>query len=186
MTRLRYAALPIVLLLTSVLATQTVSAQQQTSPVRGLAVPLTGTADNGATLAGTFTIQRFERVNQAIHAIGTITGVLTVNGVGRNIVSTAAIPLDPEASGAADTSQTSAVVIQQVACEILHLELGPLDLDLLGLVVHLDPVVLDIQAQPGPGNLLGNLLCAVVGLLDGGGALQQIISGLNQILSVLG
>ena len=47
--------------------------------------------------------------------------------------------------------------------------LGPLDLNLLGLEVHLDPVVLDIVAQPGPGNLLGNLLCAVAGLLDGAG-----------------
>ena len=53
------------------------------------------------------------------------------------------------------------------AARCLHLELGPLDLDLLGLVVHLDPVHLDITAVPGAGNLLGNLLCAVAGLLDG-------------------
>ena len=52
---------------------------------------------------------------------------------------------------------------------MLHLVLGPLDLDLLGLVVHLDKVVLDITAVPGAGALLGNLLCAVVGLLDGTG-----------------
>ena len=44
--------------------------------------------------------------------------------------------------------------------EVLHLVLGPLDLNLLGLVVHLNQVVLDITAQSGPGNLLGNLLCA--------------------------
>jgi hypothetical protein len=30
---------------------------------------------------------------------------------------------------------------------VLFLELGPLDLDLLGLVVHLDQVTLDIDAQ---------------------------------------
>jgi hypothetical protein len=51
-------------------------------------------------------------------------------------------------------------------CEILDLVLGPLDLDLLGLVVFLDTVHLNITAQQGPGNLLGNLLCAVAGLLD--------------------
>ena len=78
----------------------------------------------------------------------------------------------------------------------MHLTLGPLDLNLLGLVVHLDRVVLDITAQQGAGNLLGNLLCAVAGLLDpptGGGAggglsglLQGIVSLLNQILGALG
>ncbi len=54
------------------------------------------------------------------------------------------------------------------ACDILHLVLGPLDLDLLGLQVHLDKIVLDIVAATGAGNLLGNLLCAITGLLDGG------------------
>ena len=66
--------------------------------------------------------------------------------------------------------------------------MDPLDLDLLGLVVHLDTVHLVITAQPGPGNLLGNLLCAVAGLLDGSGspnALQQIVNLLNQILAAL-
>jgi hypothetical protein len=53
-------------------------------------------------------------------------------------------------------------------CEILHLELGPLDLTLLGLEVVLDncdggPVVVDISGQRGRGNLLGNLLCGLLG-----------------------
>ena len=52
------------------------------------------------------------------------------------------------------------------SCTLLHLVLGPLDLNLLGLKVHLNRVVLDITAAPGPGNLLGNLLCAVAHLLD--------------------
>ena len=75
---------------------------------------------------------------------------------------------------------------QQMKSGILHLELGPLDLDLLGLAVHLDRVVLDISAVPGAGNLLGNLLCSVVNLLNGGGALTQIAGLLNQILALLG
>ena len=45
--------------------------------------------------------------------------------------------------------------------------LGPLDLNLLGLEIHLDTVVLDIIANPA-GGLLGELLCAVANLLDGG------------------
>jgi hypothetical protein len=64
------------------------------------------------------------------------------------------------------------------SCDILHLRLGPLDLDLLGLVVHLDRIVLDITAEPGPGNLLGNLLCAIAGLLDGGLDLDTVLRDL--------
>ncbi|MFL5923756.1 MAG: hypothetical protein ACJ75Q_02940 [Gaiellaceae bacterium] len=76
------------------------------------------------------------------------------------------------------------------SCRILDLTLGPLHLDLLGLVVDLNQVHLQITAQQGPGNLLGNLLCAVANLLNnqGGGnttALQQIANLLNQILARL-
>jgi hypothetical protein len=51
-------------------------------------------------------------------------------------------------------------------CDVLDLNLGPLDLDVLGLVVNLSEVTLNIDADPGPGNLLGNLLCAVANLLN--------------------
>jgi hypothetical protein len=61
-----------------------------------------------------------------------------------------------------------------------------LDLNLLGLTVHLDQVVLDIAAQPGAGNLLGNLLCAVANLLNGGLNLNGLAALLNQILAALG
>jgi len=54
---------------------------------------------------------------------------------------------------------------------ILHLALGPLGLNLLRLNVHLDncaggPVTVDITAQQGPGNLLGNLLTGLAHVLD--------------------
>jgi hypothetical protein len=44
---------------------------------------------------------------------------------------------------------------------------------------------LDITAVRGPGNLLGNLLCAVAGLLDGGGPgnlLNNLLRNINRIL----
>ena len=74
------------------------------------------------------------------------------------------------------------------SCTILHLELGPVDLNLLGLMVHLDRVVLDITAQSGSGNLLGNLLCAVAHLLDDGPfntILADLTDLLNQIFRIL-
>jgi len=83
------------------------------------------------------------------------------------------------------TSGAAARGVSAASCDILNLVLGPLDLNLLGLEVHLDTVHLNITAQQGPGNLLGNLLCAVAGLLDGGAALGQIAGLLNQILAIL-
>jgi hypothetical protein len=59
--------------------------------------------------------------------------------------------------------------------------------DLLGLQVHLDKVVLDITAQSGPGNLLGNLLCSIAHRLDSNttGGLTQLVNQLNQLLRSL-
>jgi hypothetical protein len=68
-----------------------------------------------------------------------------------------------------------------------------LDLNILGLRVQLNQVVLDITAIPGPGNLLGNLLCAIAGLLDGfdlggvlGDLLRNLIDALIRLLQGLG
>lgn len=65
-------------------------------------------------------------------------------------------------------------------CRILHLDLGPLFLDVLGLQINLSEVVLDITAVSGPGNLLGNLLCSLAHLLD------QSPFPLAEILDLLG
>ena len=74
-------------------------------------------------------------------------------------------------------------------CGILHLELGPIDLTLLGLEVVLDdcnggPVVVDITAVTGKGKLLGNLLCQLLdgGLLQIGATLQDILNALTGLL----
>jgi len=70
-------------------------------------------------------------------------------------------------------------------CQILNLNIQPLNLDLLGLVVNLDAVHLDLTGATGPGKLLGNLLCGLAGALDpaGLGALSGL---LNQVLAALG
>ena len=137
--------------------------------------PVTGTITNAAgtvvgTATGQYEITRFVTRDGGIVALGTFTGTTTVGDVTAPITRAVALPVTPLVA----------------TCEILHLELGPLDLDLLGLVIHLDQVVLDITAEQGPGNLLGNLLCAIAGLLDPGpGPLAGIVALLNQILSIL-
>jgi len=86
------------------------------------------------------------------------------------------------------TSGAAASGVSAASCDILNLVLGPLDLNVLGLEVHLNQVVLDIVGATGAGNLLGNLLCSVAGLLDGGlgGLLGQLTQTLNAILRQLG
>ncbi|PLK21031.1 hypothetical protein [Natronobacterium gregoryi] len=61
---------------------------------------------------------------------------------------------------------------------VLHLDLDGLFLDLLGLEVNLDAVTLDVSARPGENNLLGNLLSAVSGLLDGPRAVLDTVTSL--------
>ena len=54
--------------------------------------------------------------------------------------------------------------------------------------VHLDEIVLHLTAQPGPGNLLGKLHCAIAGLLDRGGlnaVLVDLLNVLRQLLNIL-
>jgi hypothetical protein len=137
---------------------------------------VTGTftdANGGAgTFTGTFTPSTFAAVGNQIQSTGVLTGnMVNSDGTSQPVLQ----------------SQTFAVTqLDPVGCQVLDLVLAPLDLDLLGLVVHLDRVHLNITAVPGAGNLLGNLLCAIVGLLDGAGTLAQIAALLNQILALLG
>ena len=172
----RFVGLVAAMVLAISAITITEVAAQSGAAGSAITVPITGTG-SGATFSGVLAIQRFVRSNNQIIAIGTVAGVLTntATGVTRNVIRQVRVPLDTGASGPLDG-----------ICEILSLVLGPLDLNLLGLLVHLDQVVLDIDAQSGPGNLLGNLLCAVTGLLDRVGALQLVTNLLNQILAFLG
>jgi len=72
------------------------------------------------------------------------------------------------------------------ALAALARECGASRVNILGLQINLQRVVLDITAVAGAGNLLGNLLCAIAGLLNPGGSLTQIVALLNQILGLLG
>jgi len=79
-----------------------------------------------------------------------------------------------------------ASVISAGSTQILHLALGPVDLNLLGLQVHLDncnngPVTVDITAQSGPGNLLGNLLGGLAHLLDSNANTNALLNKLGNI-----
>jgi hypothetical protein len=91
-----------------------------------------------------------------------------------------------QAFSASDSIPASAAQAMPATCQVLKLVLGPLHLNLLGLVVDLygknksSPVVVTIDAVPSEG-LLGQLLCG----LSGGTGINSL-SGLQSLLSSLG
>jgi len=67
--------------------------------------------------------------------------------------------------------------------QILNLHLNPIHLDLLGLNVQTSSICLDITAQSGNGNLLGNLLNGLGNLLGSGTNLSSLLSNpVNNLL----
>jgi hypothetical protein len=139
-----------------------------------------GQSDSGERFRGRLDVRRFF-VNDA----GDLRGVGIVNGKVRNS-SGEVIQTVTDKRVRFPVGVPTGVSIQQASCEILHLEIGPIDLDLLGLVIHVDKIVIDITAEPGPGNLLGNLLCAIAHLLDDPpGTLNRILADLLNLLRQL-
>ena len=180
-------------------------------------IPVTGTVAGGGAFEGLLNITSFEAEgDQQLVAVGTLSGVLkdlpngetkevqnqavrwpvkSINGKALPQKSAAVVPDDLNAGLLARLASTGDDGLQQIpptpgSCTILTLDLGPLNLDLLGLHVALNEVNLLIEAIPGASALLGNLLCAIAGLLDPGGflpgVLGQIATLLNQIIGLLG
>lgn len=147
------------------------SAQVRPSAALTTTVPCTA---GGVASTCTVKVTSLHAVNRTIEASGTVTH-------GSTTVPFSGVPVTtPGTTNAANAPSAAAA-----ACPVLALTLGPLHLDLLGLVVDLNQVVLNITAQPGSGQLLGNLLCAVTHLLDSNGSTSALNSLLNQITTLL-
>jgi len=150
-----------------------------------------GTASNHRRVVGSFTPHRFVVKNGHLRAIGKLN--IVTRGPGKDLhrvkYGVSMLVKRGKVSNVGNFGAGSKLPAAAPlgSCDILNLVLGPLDLNLLGLTVHLNRVVLDIVAVTGAGNLLGNLLCAVAGLLDGTGTglLAQLSLLLNRILGAL-
>jgi len=101
---------------------------------------------------------------------GLVQGVL--DGVFKSLVTSG------KATGEPSNSASPA------ACDILTLELGPITLNLLGLVVKTSPICLFVFAEPNEG-LLGDLLCQLTDAIDGGANRRAIDALVTQILRVI-
>jgi hypothetical protein len=173
MRRTTVLVLTVLLMLGSPTILPVAAQQGQNPPAPALTIPIVGLVTGTPTgvFQGAATIARFAVQNGQLVAVGILTGTVT-NSVGAVVQSIAA-------------TFTAPVSQQQVSCSILNLVLGPIHLDLLGLVIDTNQIMVNITAVPGAGNLLGNLLCAVAGLIDGGGNLRRIANLLNDILAAL-
>jgi hypothetical protein len=166
----RIALATLLFFMTAIIAPGALLAQGQgqgQGTAQSITIPVTGSGAAGQ-FVGNFQLQKFVANGSTVSAVGLLTGTLTsATGVVTSIVRNIALP----------------VAVVDPTCEILHLDLGPLSLNILGLQIDLSRIVLDITAQSGPGNLLGNLLCAVANLLNNPSGLANL---LNRILGALG
>jgi hypothetical protein len=135
---------------------------------------------------GTLAIDRFATRSGKMVAIGTLKGTMRKNGKTKR-VKARTVTLPASVVGAGDGSGAKAAQVPPIpgACQILNLVLGPITLNLLGLVVRTNQINLRIDAVPGAGNLLGNLLCSITNLLNPGGALGPLTTALNQLTAAL-
>ena len=146
-------------------------------------IAIHGVAKNGKQFNGTYAIQRFVAGSSKVFAVGTLKGKLNGRHVTRYNVEMPATLTDPTT-----TAHTAAT-----CTTVLDLNLGPIDLNLLGLRVQLFggtnsnnplPVTLLITADP-TGGLLGQLLCNLTSSLGGSGVLSTLSGDLQQLAATL-
>jgi hypothetical protein len=159
----------------ALIGTSTASAA---SPAFTKKVAVTGT-NKGKDFTGTYTIKRFVATGGKTYAVGTLTGTLSKRHVSRSNVRIPATLSKP-----AQTSQLPNPT--PGACQVLDLVLNPIDLNLLGLHVATSRIEVLVEAIPGAGNLLGNLLCGITGILDPQSAsANQLAAVLNSLLALV-
>lgn len=140
------------------------------------AKPQVATASKGK-VGVKYTIKKFVRRGNRLVAYGAATPrYISTSGAvtkGRATTFKAAVTVRTRHVAAKPGSTT--------VCPVLDLVLGPLDLNLLGAMVHLDQVHVTITADPN-GGLLGSLLCN----LSKQGKLAAQTQQMNWVLSKSG
>lgn len=106
----------------------------------------------------------FQIVDNVLRAQGTVTGTI------------AGLPFTTQITNFALEIVPDNPATAQTECSVLHLELAPIHLNLLGLRVDTSAICLDLTATQG-GGLLGDLLCG----LAGGGTGIPLLPTLTQL-----
>jgi len=174
----------------------TVSRAEQPGAHKALTLPLAGRGANGVTFSGTVAVQRFAQKDGQVYAIGIVSGSLSGPGgpIGTAIYLPAAFlvtvgngpsarvekgRLHP-ASLSGPSYGARLMFVQATTCGVLHLDLGAINLNLLGVVVTTTPVTIDINGDTG--GPLGGLVCAVLDTLNN---VVGLVNLLNSLLSLV-
>jgi hypothetical protein len=174
MSKLRMAAVAATLTCGLMLAGGTGVASAQDAPHLAKKVKVTGTKG----FKGTYTIDHFVKKGNQVYAVGKLVG--KTRGAKKVTKRGVRMPATLGAAGA----QAAQILPTPGACTILNLQLGPIDLNLLGLRVRTNQINLLIEGVPGAGNLVGNLLCGITGILNPSLA-NTPLGQLTQILNAL-
>ncbi|MFL5272402.1 MAG: hypothetical protein ACJ79R_07250 [Anaeromyxobacteraceae bacterium] len=149
-------------------------------------IPVSGISSDGNTFDGTMNVQGFVTDEFGkTKAVGVLFGTVTTPRGVQQFVDNQIVTLPVDLGSGVGKLATGTITSQQLVCNVLNLVLGPLDLNLLGLTVHLNQVNLVVNAVAGAGALLGNLLCAVTNLLNGGILGGILTTLLNNLLGAL-
>jgi hypothetical protein len=137
-------------------------AASATSSTGTTAAPSRANAATGVTQLGSVSMQlqinRFVKRGNRLWAVGTATSQFTPTPA-----NAAQYPAKSVSRAfTAPVRKLKALQAAQKICPVLDLTLGPLDLNLLGAMVHLDKVHLVITAD-SKGGVLGSLLCSLAG-----------------------
>jgi hypothetical protein len=148
-----------------------------------LYLPIAGSATGGATFSGTLSVQRFEVRDGRIVAVGMVSG--SVSGAGTLLAGPLALPVElgPGSQGAAASPAAAAPQPAAQTCQVLHLALGAVNLNVLGLQVTTQPISIDVSGDSTGTNVLGNLICTILTTVNN---VVGLVNLLNQLLGVLG
>jgi hypothetical protein len=159
------SALPL-LAATDVVAQGSESRTNRTRPL--ISGTFTDVASGQGTFSGNIALGRFEVQQGSLVAVGTLTGVLAQ--------STSAV------LGRVNEEVALPVAVVRATCQLLHLDIGPLDLELLDVPVHLEKDALGITMRDGPKRAL---LCSTARRLAADPTFETVATKLNAVLRAM-
>lgn len=131
--------------------------------------PLASTTTQVGSVQVRLQVNRFVKRGSRLYAVGTAISQFTPTADQAQTYPTKTV----RRAFTAPVRKLKRIEAAQRICPVLDLTLGPLDLNLLGLMVHLDTVHLTITADSN-GGLLGSLLCSLAGRGGGGAGLATM------------
>jgi hypothetical protein len=167
-------SVPIALVLLAAAAVANQSDKQGKGSSAPLQLPIVG---NEGSFTGKVSIQKFEARGGAVVAIGMVSGSVGARTV---LVGPVALPVTLGGDSQRAAASNSVITQQQATCQVLHVAIGAVNLDVLGVQVTTAPI--DITLAGDSAGVLGNLVCTILETLNN---VVGLVDLLNQLLGVL-